>query len=119
MPHLKITTNVSKSSIPNNFLKETSALIAKMLGKPESYCVVTVVPDQMMIWGGEEGPCAIAHLMSIGKLGVNENKSYSKILGEYVEKHLGVAPNHMYIEYQDVKTADLGYDKTTFHDILG
>lgn len=36
MPHLKITTSVSKSSIPNNFLKETSALISKMLGKPES-----------------------------------------------------------------------------------
>lgn len=36
MPHLKITTNVSKSSVPSNFLKETSALISKMLGKPES-----------------------------------------------------------------------------------
>jgi phenylpyruvate tautomerase len=57
--------------------------------------------------------------MSIGKLGVQENKSYSKILGEHIEKHLGVSPSHMYIEYQDIKTADLGYDKTTFHDILG
>ena len=36
MPHLKISTNVSKSSIPGNFLKETSSLIAKLLGKPEN-----------------------------------------------------------------------------------
>jgi hypothetical protein len=41
MPHLKITTNVSKSSIPSNFLKETSALIAKMLGKPESVSITS------------------------------------------------------------------------------
>lgn len=57
--------------------------------------------------------------MFIGKLGVQENKNYSKLLGEHIEKHLAVAPNHMYIEFQDVKTSDLGYDKTTFHDILG
>jgi hypothetical protein len=43
MPHLKITTNVSKSSIPGNFMKETSALIAKMLGKPESVSIAN--PD--------------------------------------------------------------------------
>ena len=36
MPHFHISTNVSKSEIPSNFLKETSALIAKILCKPES-----------------------------------------------------------------------------------
>ena len=72
-----------------------------------------------MMWGGEDVPCAIASLMSIGKLGLKENKEYSKVLAKHVEKNLGIAANHMYIEFQDVKTADLGYDGTTFHDILG
>lgn len=72
-----------------------------------------------MLWGGEDVPCAIAHLMSIGKLGTKENKEYSKLLSEHIEKNLGIAANHMYIEFQDVKTTDLGYDGTTFHDILG
>lgn len=83
------------------------------------YCVVTVVPDQMMMWGGEEGPCAIACLMSIGKIGLKENKEYSKVLVQHLNKSLGLAGNRVYIEYQDVKSADLGYDGTTFHDILG
>ena len=39
MPHFHISTNVSKSEIPSNFLKETSALIAKILGKPESVSI--------------------------------------------------------------------------------
>ena len=72
-----------------------------------------------MVWGGEDGPCAIAVLMSIGKLGVEENKKYSKILSDHVEKHLGVTPKRMYIGFQDVKTAELGYAGTTFHELMG
>ena len=73
----------------------------------------------MMMWGGEEGACAIACLMSIGKLGVSENKKHSEALSAHIEKHLGVSPSRMYIEFQDIKTSDLGYDGTTFHDLFG
>ena len=73
----------------------------------------------MMMWGGEEGSCAIASLTSIGKLGLNENKMYSKALSEHVEKHLGISANKMYISFQDAKTSELGYNGTTFHDIFG
>ena len=81
--------------------------------------MVSVIPDQMMMWGGKEEPCASLHLMSIGKLGLKENKQLSKVISEHVEKHLGISPNRMYIEFQDIKTADLGYDGSTFHDLLG
>jgi len=119
MPLFQVTTNIPKSSVPSSYLKETTALLAKMLGKPESYCVASVIPDQMMMWGGEEGPCAIAVLMSIGKLGVQENKEYSRILSEHVQKQLGVSPDRMYIEFQDAQTSQLGYNRTTFHEIMG
>lgn len=51
MPHLKITTNVSKSSVPSNFLKETAGLLSKMLGKPESVsiCDRIKVTEQMIV----------------------------------------------------------------------
>lgn len=119
MPHFQIRTNVPKSSIPSTFLKETSTLIANMLGKPEGYCVVTAIPDQMMMFGGEDGPCAMAILMSIGKLGLSENKKYSKILSDHVEKHLGVSPSRMYIEFHDTPSSQVGYRGTTFHELLG
>lgn len=36
MPHLKITTNITKNCVPVDFLNETSALVSKMLDKPEN-----------------------------------------------------------------------------------
>jgi hypothetical protein len=39
MPHLKITTDISKSSVPSDFLDETSALLSKMLDKPENVSI--------------------------------------------------------------------------------
>jgi len=72
-----------------------------------------------MVWGGEDVPCAIVSLMSIGKLGLKENKEHSKVLSQHFEKNLGISPDHAYISFQDAKTQDLGYNGTTFHDILG
>jgi hypothetical protein len=36
MPHLRLETNIPKSKITEDFLKQTTALMAKTLGKPES-----------------------------------------------------------------------------------
>jgi phenylpyruvate tautomerase PptA (4-oxalocrotonate tautomerase family) len=36
MPYLRLETNIPKSKITEDFLKETTALMAKILGKPES-----------------------------------------------------------------------------------
>ena len=41
MPHFQVSTNVPKSSVPSTFLKETTALLANMLGKPESVSTPT------------------------------------------------------------------------------
>ena len=44
-----------------------------------------------MSFGGSSEPCAVANLMSIGALGVEQNKKHSKVLFDLVEKELGVA----------------------------
>jgi len=118
MPSFVISTTVSKDRIPPNFLKETSALVAKTLGKPESYVVVQVIPDQIMSWGGATGPCGLATLMSIGALGVQENKKHSAVLHEHIEKSLGIPKDKFYITYQNSDKSAVGYAGTTFHDLL-
>ncbi|CAH2093926.1 unnamed protein product [Euphydryas editha] len=90
MPHLRIETNVPKSQIPQDFVTKAVPILAKSLGKPEQYCVVSVIPDLPMSFGGTTAPCAIANLMSIGALGVEQNKKHAKVLFELVEKELGV-----------------------------
>ncbi|KAF4529044.1 hypothetical protein B566_EDAN016273 [Ephemera danica] len=42
MPHFQLVTNVPADKIPKNFLTDTTALIAKILGKPQNQFVVVV-----------------------------------------------------------------------------
>ncbi|XP_067015105.1 macrophage migration inhibitory factor homolog [Anabrus simplex] len=119
MPHFRLETNIPKNRVPAEFLKQTTALMAKTLGKPESYCVAAVIPDQAMVWGGTTEPCGTATLMSIGKLGVEENKKHAVVLYDHVEKYLGIPKNRLYITFIDENAANVGYNGTTFHEIFG
>jgi phenylpyruvate tautomerase len=56
MPHFSIETNIPKNKVTAYFLKQTTALMAKTLGKPESYCVAAVISDQLMVWGESTDP---------------------------------------------------------------
>lgn len=57
------------------------------------YCVATVIPDLLLVWGGSTDPCGTATLMSIGKLGVEENKKHAAVLYDHIEKNLGIPRN--------------------------
>jgi phenylpyruvate tautomerase len=46
-----------------------------------------------MVWGGTTEPCGTATLMSIGKLGVEENKKHAAVLFDHIEKNLGIPRN--------------------------
>ncbi|CAG9104034.1 unnamed protein product [Plutella xylostella] len=119
MPHFRIETNLSKSKVPQDFVTKAIPVLAKALGKPEAYCVVSVIPDTIMSFGGSTEPCAIANLMSIGSLGVEQNKKHAKALFELVEKELGISNDRMYITFQDEPTGNVGFKGTTFHSIFG
>ena len=45
-----------------------------------------------MSFGGSNEPCAYVTLMSIGKLGLDENKKHSNAIMISLEKHLGISP---------------------------
>ncbi|XP_030764739.1 macrophage migration inhibitory factor homolog [Sitophilus oryzae] len=119
MPHFRLETNVPQESIPKDFPITLCKILAKSLGKPLNYCVATVVGGVNMSFGGTTEPAAQATLMSIGALGVAENKKHSKALFEAVEQAIGVPANRMYILYQNSPTSDVGFNGTTFHDLFG
>lgn len=54
------------------------------------YCCASVTGDIKMSWGGTGEPAAQASLMSIGALGVEENKKHSKAIFECISKAIGV-----------------------------
>ncbi|CAH1985874.1 unnamed protein product [Acanthoscelides obtectus] len=71
-----------------------------------------------MAFGGSNEPCAYASLMSIGALGVSENKKHSKAIAECMAS-IGVPADRMYIHFVDSPSSVVGYNGSTFHDILG
>jgi phenylpyruvate tautomerase len=44
----------------------------------------------MMTFGGSTDPCALMHVGSIGKLGVQENKTISSVLFKFIKEKLNI-----------------------------
>ncbi|XP_045172313.2 macrophage migration inhibitory factor homolog [Mercenaria mercenaria] len=113
MPTFNVFVSIKKEDVPDNFLTEASAFIAKLLGKPESYVTVRVVPDQMMCHGGSTEPCGSVQLMSLGSLGP-KNKDHSAEIGKFLEEKLKIKKDRFYITFFDIARNDCGYSGTTF-----
>ncbi|KAI4454362.1 d-dopachrome decarboxylase [Holotrichia oblita] len=119
MPHFRLETNVSADKVSPDLPKKICKVISSSLGKPLQYCVATVIPGVNMSWGGTNEPCAQATLVSIGALDVDKNKQHSKAFFDLICKELQIGPERMYIHYTNAPSSDIGYNYSTFHDILG
>ncbi|XP_072163459.1 macrophage migration inhibitory factor-like [Diadema setosum] len=113
MPILQIFTNVKDAAVPKDLLSNLTPELAKQLGKPEKAVLVSVVPNQMMMFGGSSDPCAVANMTSIGSLGVEENKKLTKIITAAMAK-MNVAADRMYVLFRDIAPQDVGFNNTTF-----
>ena len=102
MPLIQISTNVPKEKITNELNLHFVDLVADLLKKPKDYVACNIMPDQMMSFGGSFEPCAQVLVQSVGRLGVEENKAYSKAIFADLESKLGIAPNRAYIFFHDV-----------------
>ncbi|XP_042322942.1 macrophage migration inhibitory factor [Sceloporus undulatus] len=114
MPMLVVATNVSRAAVPEGLLAEITQALAKATGKPSQYIAVHILPEQLMSFGGSPEPCALCSLHSIGKIGAQQNKAYSKLLCEILNKELHVPSDRVYINYCDMNAANVGWNGSTF-----
>uniref|UniRef100_A0A672URY0 Macrophage migration inhibitory factor n=1 Tax=Strigops habroptila TaxID=2489341 RepID=A0A672URY0_STRHB len=54
----------------------------------QHYLAIQISPEQVMCFAGSTDPCAMCFLYSIGKIGDQENKVYSKLLCDLLNKQL-------------------------------
>ncbi|XP_036406799.1 macrophage migration inhibitory factor [Megalops cyprinoides] len=114
MPMFTVNTNVSKDAVPAALLSEATEELAKAMGKPAQYIAVHINADQMMMFGGKADPCALCSLHSIGKISGSQNKQYSKLLCGLLNKHLGVSPDRIYINFYDMEAQNVAWNNSTF-----
>ncbi|XP_077016325.1 macrophage migration inhibitory factor [Tamandua tetradactyla] len=114
MPMFVVNTNVPRGSVPDGLLSELTQQLAQATGKPAQYIAVHVVPDQLMAFGGSSEPCALCSLHSIGKIGGEQNRAYSKLLCRLLAERLHLSPGRIYINYYDMSAANVGWNGSTF-----
>ena len=98
----------------SDFMKQMSKHIAETLNKPETYVCVTVHDDVTMVWGGEEQPCALGTLKSIGGINLENNKKLMQHLCETLERDFMIPKNRVYVEFVDMERVNCGFDGATF-----
>jgi phenylpyruvate tautomerase PptA (4-oxalocrotonate tautomerase family) len=116
MPLLQIQTSApaATASAPASLLKDLSTLLARELGKPESYVMVSFERDAELLFGGSADPACFAALKSIGAFTPAQTKKLSALLCAKLSEGLSVAQNRIYIEFIDAKPHLWGYDGATF-----
>ncbi|RWS07302.1 hypothetical protein B4U79_16142 [Dinothrombium tinctorium] len=100
MPSVEITTNVLRSTIPRDFLRTTGELIKKLLDKPST--LVSIRPDSLAEWTDGEGPAAVVHLYSIGKINKELNTKTSLALAAHIEKNVGINHSRILMFFHDM-----------------
>ena len=125
MPLLQILTSATvtepgrerqsaEATAPAALLKDLSPLLARELGKPESYVMLSFQYDAELLFGGTDEPACFAVLKNIGTFTAAQTEKLSALLCAKLSEALGVAPNRIYIEFVDAKPHLWGYDGATF-----
>jgi len=114
MPYFSIETNhsIDRASI-QQLLKKTSAFIADLLGKPESYVMISLQPDTPLIFGGSDAPAAFVRLKSIG-LSQDRCPEMSEKICRLIEQDLGVPQDRVFIDFKDLARSKFGWNGKTF-----
>jgi phenylpyruvate tautomerase PptA (4-oxalocrotonate tautomerase family) len=111
---LKVQTSAPLSEPQRQeLLKALSSAVAATLGKPEKY-VMVAVESASLLMSGTGAPAAFVDVRSIGGLGGAVNGKLAKLVGELLEKSLGVPGDRVYLNFTDVPASDWGWNGATF-----
>lgn len=114
MPYLRIQTNHAVDETKKQrLLPKASAMVARELGKPESYVMVALAPPEPMLFAGTDTACAYMELKSIG-LPQSQTKDLSRALCQLLQEEIDIPAERIYIEFADAERAMWGWDKSTF-----
>jgi len=119
MPELIIKTNVAKSAIKSTIINDLTKIISEILGKPEKYVSVVIIPGLWMSFGGTEEPCATCSFTSVNSFDAESNRRYSKVLMDFLTDALGVSNERMYIDFHRASREFMGYKSDTFYGLSG
>ena len=112
MPLLVIATNTAVDN-QQDLAMQASRLTAEILGKPESYVMVKIKPEQTLIFAGSNAPAAHVKLKSLG-LPENRTADYSEKICAFLKEILDIDGGRIYIEFSSPERHMWGWNGGTF-----
>ncbi len=114
MPYFSIETNQTTDQISNpELINKTSAFIADLLDKPESYVMISIRPGTLLNFGGSDKPAAFVRLKSIG-LPKDRCGELSQKICSYIEEEMNVPKDRVFIDFKDLERTMFGWNGKTF-----
>ena len=110
---MTLNTNVKLGEKKLEFMKAASKALQGGLGKPESYIAIAVNDGVDIIWAGEETPCALGVVYSLGAINRENNAKVTASLTDLLAE-FGVPADRIYINFFDVPRENMGYNGKTF-----
>ncbi|KAJ0965592.1 hypothetical protein J5N97_026730 [Dioscorea zingiberensis] len=115
MPTLNLSTNVPVDAVvASDILKDATKIVAKIIGKPESYVMILLNGGVPIAFAGTEEPAAFGEVISIGGLDASVNGKLSSALAEILETKLSIDSSRFYIKFYDVQRSFFGFNGSTF-----
>lgn len=113
MPVLTVNTNIKLEKDLKATLKQLSELCSKTLAKPENYVMIQINDQQNLLFAGTDEPAASCSLTSLGMTDQN-TAEYSNQICQFLETHLQIPSDRIYIEFKAPERSLFGWNKSTF-----
>ena len=114
MPVVRIITSAETPTAADALLGDLSALLARELGKPESYVMTCLEPRARMTFAGSSEPTCYVEIKNVGTFSPETTSRVSAAVTDRVSAALGVPKNRIYIEFADARPHMWGHDGDTF-----
>jgi phenylpyruvate tautomerase len=114
MPFLNVQTNARLSDAARSELARALAEgVSRELGKPLDYVQVQLQLGAFLTFAGTEELTAFVDLRSLG-LPPEKPPLLSAVLCRLLQEHLGVSPQRVFLNFQDMPRTHWGWDGRTF-----
>jgi hypothetical protein len=95
-------------------LKSLSGELARELGKPEQYVMVSYQALPELLFGGSAEPACFALLKNVGNFTPTQTQKLSALLCKQLSQALGIAHDRIYLEFVNAQGYLWGHDGETF-----
>lgn len=103
MPYIHISTTAAADQAKKSaILEELAPLIPILPGKNRDNAMVHIDSSCFMAMGDPEEACAFCEIRLYKQSPAPAKEKFAAALTELLEKHLGVAPDHVYLNYMEM-----------------